>query len=95
MNTAPATAAPMRASLYDVVAQLDRHFGPGFVHSTDRWDTVDGGIPFRQVPLFVAQMQRQLAAERLHLARAMQMANGGQAVAGVIRDDERVAHGLS
>ena len=93
MNTAPreerATAGP---SLYEAVATLERHFGGAFVNNRARWGTHDGVIDYRAVYPYSEQVQRQQAAERLHLARAHVIGQGNPTAA---KADEQVAHGFA
>lgn len=96
MNTAPREERSGGGpSLYEAVATLERHFGGAFVHSRTRWGTHDGVIDYRAVYPYSEQVQRQLAAERLHLARAHAMARGGPQADQMAHADERVAHGLA
>lgn len=94
MNTAPADRdVTRRASLYDAVAALERHYGAGFVHAPARWGTADGMIEYRHAHLYADRMKRQQAAERLHLARARVIGHGGETAARLAEQDERAAHG--
>jgi len=96
MNTAPRHARTEAGpSLYEAVATLARHFGGAFVHDRTRWGTHDGVIEYRAVYPYSEQVQRQQAAERLHLARATAMGRGGSAADQMAHADERVAHGIA
>lgn len=88
-ETAPAP------SLYETVGALERHFGGAFVYAPQRWGTADGTIAYRAVFPAAALMRRQLAAERLHLARASWLATGTEEARKAQRDDQQVAYGTA
>lgn len=89
MSDAPAP------SLYATVSALERHFGGAFVYAPRRWGTADGTIEYRAVFPASEMMRQQLAAERLHLARASWLATGTEEAKRAQRDDQRVAYGTA
>lgn len=86
------TAAP---SIYVAVADLERHYGGAFVYAPQRWGTADGTISYCALYVYADQLRRQLASERLHLARAQFLSSGTQHAAEATRADQRIAHGAA
>lgn len=89
------SASAPAPSLYATVSALERHYGGAFVYAPRRWGTADGTIAYRAVFPAAAMMREQLAAERLHLARASWLATGTEEARKAQRDDQRVAYGAA